>query len=287
MKRCACVFICLSTGAIHLEMVYSLNTDSCLSAITHFIATPIDNNVTNFVGAVILGNHRGKLVTYIVWKFNLAAAPHFGGSLERMLKTCKQAAIYYVLKGQCHTDELLAIILCLTEELLNARPLTSISNDPTDLEALTPNQFLGRPSIAIPHLPDAQKFPNHRRMFCVAQAHMDNMWSIWLKLCFAVHNIRQKWYKERPQLKENYLVLILDDREKRVFTALEKCHFENDGNIRSCDILTQSVVFRPTVILSRLFDNIWCFLLLPKRNTGPAMKKLESPYRKNSSNWVI
>ena len=123
MQRCACVFICLSTGAIHLEMVYSLNTDSCLSAITHFIATPIDNNVTNFVGAVTLGNHRGKLVTYIVWKFNLAAAPHFGGSLERMLKTCKQAAIYYVLKGQCHTDELLAIILCLTEELLNARPL--------------------------------------------------------------------------------------------------------------------------------------------------------------------
>ena len=38
MKRLACVLTGLSTRAIHLEMVYSLDTDFRLSALTRFIA---------------------------------------------------------------------------------------------------------------------------------------------------------------------------------------------------------------------------------------------------------
>ena len=276
LKRWVCVFTCLSTRAIHLEMVYSLDTDSCLNAVLRFIArrghpsTIWSDNGTNSVGA---NNELKQFAPMwqnsdfqeklqqkkIVWKFNPAAASHFGGSWERMMKTCKQA-IYHVLNGQRLTDELLATILCLTEQLLNSRPLTPNSNDPSDIEALTPHHFLlGRPSIALPYLPDAQKYQNHRKMFRVAQAHMDNIWARWLKEYLPVHNIRQKWYKERPQLNENDLVWIIHHREKQGFYRLgrvKKCHFGNDGNIRSCDILTQSgIVSRPTVKLSRVLDD--------------------------------
>ena len=151
----------------------------------------------------------------VVWKFHPVAAPQFGGSWERMVKTCKQA-IYHVLIRQRFTDELLATIFCLTEQLLNSRPHKPNSNDPSDMEVLTPHHFLlGRPSIAIAYLSDAQKYQNHRKMFRVAQAHMDNIWARWRKEYLPVHNIRQKWYKERPQLKENDLVWIIDHREKR------------------------------------------------------------------------
>ena len=60
LKRWVCVFTCLSTKAIHLEMlelVYSLDTDSCLSAISRLIARQghpssiWSHNGTNFVGA--------------------------------------------------------------------------------------------------------------------------------------------------------------------------------------------------------------------------------------------
>ena len=95
IKRWPCVFTCLSTRAIRLEMVYSLDKDSCLSSFTHFIATRghaltiWSNNRTTFVGA----NNEPKQFassrwqntdfqekfrqTKIVRKCNPAAAPHF------------------------------------------------------------------------------------------------------------------------------------------------------------------------------------------------------------------
>ena len=47
-----------------------------------------------------------------------------------------------VLDGQSLTNDALITTMCLVEHTLSARPLTSVSDDPDDLEALTPNQFL-------------------------------------------------------------------------------------------------------------------------------------------------
>ena len=57
MKRWCCLFTCLTTRAVHIEVVQSLDTDSCLVAINRFIArrgkpkTIISDNGTNFVGS--------------------------------------------------------------------------------------------------------------------------------------------------------------------------------------------------------------------------------------------
>ena len=40
------------------------------------------------------------------------------------------------------TDETLSTTFCLVEQALNNRSLTPVSDDPNDLEALTPNHFL-------------------------------------------------------------------------------------------------------------------------------------------------
>ena len=83
----------------------------------------------------------------ISWKFSPPAAPHFGGSWERLIKSAK-AALKIVLNGYSTTDEVLSTAMTEVEAMLNARPLTHVSVDATEPDALTPNHFLlGRPSV--------------------------------------------------------------------------------------------------------------------------------------------
>ena len=57
MKRWCCLFTCLTTIAVHIKVVPSLEAETCLTAITRFIArrgkpaTILSDNGTNFVGA--------------------------------------------------------------------------------------------------------------------------------------------------------------------------------------------------------------------------------------------
>ena len=78
------------------------------------------------------------------------------------------------------TDDVLSTTMCLVEQNLNSRTLTSVSDDHEDLEALTPNHFLlRRASPVTPFIPDAQRYTDLRRVFRVSQANADLIWSRW------------------------------------------------------------------------------------------------------------
>ena len=70
--------------------------------------------------------------------------------------------------------------MCIVEQILNSRPLTSVSDDPEDSETLTQNHFLlGRASPATPLVLDAQRNTDLQRVFRVSQAYADMIWGRW------------------------------------------------------------------------------------------------------------
>ena len=152
----------------------------------------------------------------IKWKFIPPGAPQFGGICERLVRSCKKAMMA-VLDGRSLTDDVLITTMCLVEQTLNARPLTSVSDDPDDLEALTPNHFLmGRANLVTPFLPDVQRYTVLRRVFRVSQAYSDMIWSRLTKEFMPEWNVRNKWNKDDVrQLKVNDLVWVMDENVKR------------------------------------------------------------------------
>uniref|UniRef100_A0A0E4C795 Integrase catalytic domain-containing protein n=1 Tax=Anopheles gambiae TaxID=7165 RepID=A0A0E4C795_ANOGA len=93
-KRYVAVFTCLVTRAVHLEVAYSLSTESCIMAIKRFVCRrgpPADiysDNGTNFQGASNELKRQMKELnltcaatftdTHTKWIFNPPSAPHLG-----------------------------------------------------------------------------------------------------------------------------------------------------------------------------------------------------------------
>lgn len=157
-KRYGALFTCLTIRAIHIEIVHSLNTSSCIMAIRNFTArreTPrefFSDNGTNFVGAdrelkqslkEVDSNElvRNFTTSTTKWNFNPPAAPHMGGAWERMVRTVK-SVLYRISEGKCPNDEVLRSMMSEIENIINSRPLTYIPIDSENEEALTPNHFL-------------------------------------------------------------------------------------------------------------------------------------------------
>ena len=271
------MFTCLTTRAIHIEVCHSLSTDSCLLAIQRFIARRgipsrfESDNGTNFVGAAkelrgfanVLSEDE-SIQSYLAerscdWKFNPPAAPHFGGAWERLVRSCKKA-MFAVLSNCCLTGETLSTTMCSVEQLLNARPLTAVSSDPQDLEALTPNHFLLHRSTVF--LPVGLTLPSdfsHRRVFKQAQSHIDWIWKRWLAEYVPQLQRRNKWVADSTcPLNVGSLVWIIDSNSAKgcyPLARVETLHFGDDGRVRSATVKTKSNSFvRPVVKLVPLPD---------------------------------
>ena len=147
----------------------------------------------------------------IQWFFNPPSA-HFGGVWERLVKSAKKP-LKITLNGQLVNDETLLTLMAEIESLLNSRPLTHVSVDPQDLEAITPNHFLiGRNSPNVP--PDVfdERDLNSRKRWRQAQTLTDHFWRRWLREYVPAITERRKWRtRSQTDAQIGDLVLVVDD----------------------------------------------------------------------------
>ncbi|KMQ90475.1 hypothetical protein RF55_9768 [Lasius niger] len=84
------------------------------------------------------------------WSFIPPGAPHFGGLWKAGVKSVKYH-LQRILGEHKLTYEEMATLMSQIEACLNSRPLNALSNDPSDLAALTPGHLLiGESLVNIP-----------------------------------------------------------------------------------------------------------------------------------------
>lgn len=105
----------------------------------------------------------------------------YGGSWERLLRSDK-IALVSTLKERTPREEVLATLLVEAEHVINSRPLTRVSIDHRDAEALTPNYFLLGSSLGVAspgQFTDADLYS--RKTWRKSQRLADMFWSRWIK----------------------------------------------------------------------------------------------------------
>ena len=144
-------------------------------------------------------------------------------------------------------DESLRTFMCLAEGIINNRPLTSVSTDPTDLSALTPNHFLQlRPAESVDgSFTEACLRRRWRQIEYLASV----FWRRWTREYLPKLQQRTKWVRERRDISVGDLVLIIDhslQRNEWPLGRVTEVTSADDGHVRSCKIQTKnSVCERP------------------------------------------
>ena len=76
---------------------------------------------------------------------------------------------------------------------MNARPLTLVTADSSDLGAITPNHFLfGNQATGIPSIVGIEEF-DHRKRNAHVQSYANAIWALWRKDYIPDLNPRSKW----------------------------------------------------------------------------------------------
>ncbi|XP_070138706.1 uncharacterized protein [Drosophila bipectinata] len=209
-KRYGVLFTCLSTRAIHLEVAYSLTTDSCILAVRSFMARrgcPVElwsDNGTNFQGACT-ELHGMEVHSTLI-------SPQ-GRAWERLVRSVK-TALESILLDKRPSDELLRATLM--EAVVNSRPLTYIPLEDENEESLTPNHFLlGSSTGRGPTMEPIPEGVQLKKSWRESQQLADSFWRRWLQEYLPVITRRTKWCEKAKPLVEGDIVYVCDPGQPR------------------------------------------------------------------------
>lgn len=269
VKVYAAIFVCLTTKAVHVELVADLTTEAFLGALRRFFSRRgksrilYSDNGTNFLGAdrqlkelhslINSESHNNKIKNHLAdheieWNFIPPRTPHFGGIWEAAVKSLKHH-MRRTVGETLFTFEDLSTYMCEIEAVLNSRPLTPMSCEPDDLRALTPGHFLiGRPLTALPCEDFSNVTTNRLAVWQHIQKLKCDLWKRWSHEYLSEMNVRSKWSKGSSDLvRVGSLVVLREDNLPPLRWSLGRIvevYPGDDGVIRVVSLKTEKGVFK-------------------------------------------
>ncbi|CAF4750793.1 unnamed protein product [Pieris macdunnoughi] len=277
-KAYVCLFVCLTTRAVHIEVAGDLSTASFLGAFKRFlsrrgpVARVYSDNGTNYVGAkrtlselhdFLVSKHFNSefghvlAETRIDWSLNTPAASHFGGNWETNIKSLK-THLYRVIGDQILTFEEFSTVLAQIEAVMNSRPLCrTLSNDPSEPLALTPAHFLNLTPLK--YLP-AREIEEDRLHLLSRHELVDKLvqsfWKRWKSDYLHTLQMRNKWNTPAKPISNGDVVIVIVDNAPPLHWPLgivEEVFPGSNGVIRVVRVRTASGTYlRPVVRLCPL-----------------------------------
>ncbi|XP_014676742.1 PREDICTED: uncharacterized protein LOC106816632 [Priapulus caudatus] len=282
-KRWAILFTCLTTRAIHIEVVEDMSSSAFINSVRRFVA--IRGNVkefrsdrgTNFVGAtrslridtVNVEDSPVKKYLYesgVTWIFNAPHSSHMGGVWERMIGIARRILDSMLHRGGVKnlTHEVLTTFMAEVCAIVNSRPVAPISTDPECPMVLSPatllNQKVGGDPLACVDFDQKDIYREHWKR---VQVLSNAFWKRWREGYLQTLQVRRKWRESQPNIKDGDIVLLKDKEVPRsewpmgiVEGAMPS---ESDGNVRKAQVRIlrggRTVRFsRPVTELIRLID---------------------------------
>jgi len=223
VKAYACIFVCFTTKALHIELCLDPTTNEFMTR----RGTPSQihsDNGTNFVGAnnefqrirQLLHASKGSISHFestnnLKWNFNLPRTPHMGGLWEAAVKSMKRLLRKILQFHLLRVDELSSILIEL-EAVLNSRPLILLETTNPDDLVLTPGHFLiGRRIVTPPTAPSTLHTTCRLRRWQLTQRLTQDFWHLWKTAYLQALQQRHTWNEHTKQFQEGDIVFLRED----------------------------------------------------------------------------
>ena len=257
MKRWGCLFTCMRTRAVHIEIVHSLSTDSFLMALMRFVArrgSPkeiFSDNGSNFVGADNELRNELRLLSHekvtnnllsrgIQWHFQPPGSSHRGGVWERIIRSIRRI-LKAISEERNVRDETLLTYLAEVERILNNRPLVPLYDDARDAPALTPNDILLLRAIEPMTCDASLDIHKYKRWWKQAWSLSNVFWKRWTRDYLPTLELKQKWLFPKRNFKVGDVVLVateLGAKDDWPLGRISATYPGADGLVRKVDVTT-------------------------------------------------
>ena len=137
--------------------------------------------------------------------------------------------------------------MTVAEGIINNRPLTPVSDDSQDMEALTPNHLLILRSASLPGRDFEPDAPCIRHRWKQVLYLANTFWKRWIRSYLPSLRVRAKWHREQRNVRVGDVVLVVDKLQHREHWPLARVtavYPGDDGLVRSVEVKTAAGTFR-------------------------------------------